>query len=214
MSSAKACGRQCPVAVEETIEAEYAEHVNQGAHRCRAGLKPGGCAVVAFAVEHHDARRALHVILPAGCLLMPRLQGVEAHGEVMDGKGQGVLQVVSMIHQCHPRLIVHLEPKLSVECSNHVCQMAHDVRAFGLTVGSEIRVGKFVDGRIVHDFGAAICQKLVVAQCLVDWQQGKVCDRCGGEVSVVAAVQSTVDACLEDGVCGLGTGSVHGVSNL
>ena len=36
----------------------------------------------------------------------------------------------------------------------------------------------------------------------------------GGEVSVVAAVQSTVAACLEAGGCGLGTGSVHGVSNL
>lgn len=36
----------------------------------------------------------------------------------------------------------------------------------------------------------------------------------GGEAGVVAAVQGAVDASLENGAGGLGTGGVHGGSNL
>jgi|GEM_PF-4095448 len=92
--------------------------------------------------------------------------------------------------------------------------MAHGIRAVGLAVGPEVRVGKFVDGWIVHDLGASICRKLVVTQGFVDGQQGEVRDRCGGEVGVVAAVQGAVDASLENGAGSLEMGGVHGVSNL
>ena len=47
-------GRQCPIAVEESIEAERTEHVDKGADRSRAGLESGSRTVVTFAVEHHD----------------------------------------------------------------------------------------------------------------------------------------------------------------
>ena len=54
----------------------------------------------------------------------------------------------------------------------------------------------------------------MVAQSLVDGQQGEVRNRGGGEAGVVAAVQGAVDASLENGAGGLGTGGVHGGSNL
>ena len=71
-----------------------------------------------------------------------------------------------------------------------------------------------MDGWIVHDLVAAIRRKPVVAQCIVDGQQREVCDGGGGKNGVVAAVQSTIDACPENGVCGLGMGGAHSASNL
>ena len=133
---------------------------------------------------------------------MPCLQGVEPHGKVMDGKRYRVLQIVSMVHQCHPRLVVHVESQLGIECRDHMRQMAHGIRAVGLAVGSEIRVGQLTEGRIVHGLGATIRRKLMVTQGLVDGQQGEVRNRGGGEVGVVSAVQGTVDACLEYGAGG------------
>ena len=49
-----------------------------------------------------------------------------------------------------------------------------------------------------------MCRKLMVAQRLVDGQQGKVRNRGGGEAGVVAAVQGAVDASLKNGAGGLG----------
>lgn len=213
----KGRGRKRSIAVEKPAQAECAEHVDEGTNCGRSRLESGSRTVVTFAVEHHDAgwsRWVCRIVLPAVCLLVPRLQGVETHGEVVNGESQRVLQVVSMIHQCHPRLVVHLEPKLSVECGNHVRQVTHGIQAVGLAVGPEIRVGQLADGRIVHGLSAAIRRKLVVAQGLVDGQQGKVRNRGGGEAGVVATVQGTVDASLENGAGGLGTGGVHGGSNL
>lgn len=167
----KGRGRKRSIAVKKPAQAECAEHVDEGTNRGRSRLELGSRTVVALAVEHHNVRWSRWVcrVVPSTvCLLVPRLQGVEPHGEVMNGEGQGVLQIVSMVHQCHPRLVVHVESQLGIECRDHVRQMAHGIRAVGLAVGSKIRVGQLADGRIVHDLGAAIRRKLVVTQSLVD----------------------------------------------
>ena len=140
----KGRGRQCPIAVEESIEAERTEHVDEGTNRGRPRLESGSRTVVTFAVERHDvgwSRWVCRIVLPAVCLLMPCLQGVESHGKVMNREGQGVLQIVSMVHQCHPHLVVHVEPQLGIECRDHMRQMAHGIWAVGFAVGSKIRVG-------------------------------------------------------------------------